>query len=646
MRLTLFITGIWCIQTFTYAQTFSTTLTLPASTVQTHTAINTSVKSNDTPTTLNPIDTTATRYESPSPKIIETSPNISTTDAKNRIVNQPLLNPNNLSNHSLNESLNDLSNDSINNSLKDSSNNSSNESAVNSNTDSNTDSNIPFNTNTLPNTETDLWSRIRKGFAIPSLNTPLATHKTLWYANQPEYITRMIERGKHYLFYIVEELERRNMPSEIALLPFIESAFNPQAISNAKAAGIWQFMPATGKQFNLKQNIWRDERRGVIESTHAALNYLQKLHTMFGDWHLALAAYNWGEGSVQRAMNKNRAKGLSTDYLSLNMPYETANYIPKFQAIKNIIDNPTAYGIQLSPLSNTPYFTSIVKYRDIDVSLAAKFAGMSINEFKALNPSFKQPVIVGAHHPEILLPTDRLSLFNQSLSNYTGSLSSWTTVTLSSTEHPSTLAKRYGLKEKILREINHIPERMLLKPGSTLIVPKQNMELQTANISANTDNATINLAPELERRSLTVFKKDTWLKIANRANVSIAHLKQWNSHIKLKPGIVLSYYTTHNAPAVIDPLPDPIIPIKINKKEILRLKTGAHKSTEPADKMKKGLLNKAQSHRMSYALSIQSLKHASKTQLKSNTHSHTTDNQIKHQSEKKHKELPKNKNKH
>jgi membrane-bound lytic murein transglycosylase D len=416
---------------------------------------------------------------------------------------------------------------------------------------------------TLDNLETaqtndNLWARIRRGFAIPTLDTPLVTNKTLWYARQPEYMARMTERGKQYLFYIVEELERRNMPSEIALLPFIESAFNPQAISSAKAAGIWQFMPATGKHFNLKQNVWLDERRGVVESTRAALDYLQKLYSMFGDWHLALAAYNWGEGSVQRAINKNRAKGLSTDYLSLNMPDETSNYVPKFQAIKNIIQDPAAYGIQLTPLANTPYFTSVVKNRDIDVSLAAKFAGMSLNEFKALNPSFKKPVILGVHSPEILLPTDRLSLFNQSLSDYKGSLSSWTTVTLSGTERPTDLAKRYGLNERLLREINNIPARMLLKAGSTLIVPKVNYDLQTANISANLDNAKINLAPELVRRSLTVYKKDTWAKIANRANVSRLNLQQWNRGTKLRTGATLSYYAAYDAPVVIAPITEPM----------------------------------------------------------------------------------------
>ena len=183
----------------------------------------------------------------------------------------------------------------------------------------------------------ELWDRIRRGFAMPDLQDDLVVDREQWYASRPEYMQRMTERSSKYLFHIVEELERRQMPTELALLPYIESAFNPQAVSSAKAAGMWQFMPATGKYFDLKQNMFRDDRRDVLASTRAALDYLQKLYGMFGDWHLALAAYNWGEGSVGRAIAKNKKAGLGTTYLDLNMPAETRMYVPKLQAVKNIV---------------------------------------------------------------------------------------------------------------------------------------------------------------------------------------------------------------------------------------------------------------------------------------------------------------------
>src|SRR5205814_5419042 len=205
----------------------------------------------------------------------------------------------------------------------------------------------------------DLWARVRRGFAMPDLDNDRVREREQWYATRPDYVQRMTERGSRYLFHIVEELERRNMPTELALLPFIESAFNPLAMSSAKASGMWQFMPGTGRDFSLKQNVFRDDRRDVLASTRAALDYLQRLYAQFGDWHLALAAYNWGEGSVQRAIAHNQRAGLPTDYSSLRMPNETQYYVPKLQAVKNIVAKPEAFGLSLPPLSNHPYFLSV-----------------------------------------------------------------------------------------------------------------------------------------------------------------------------------------------------------------------------------------------------------------------------------------------
>ncbi|MEO8279457.1 MAG: transglycosylase SLT domain-containing protein, partial [Ideonella sp.] len=299
----------------------------------------------------------------------------------------------------------------------------------------------------------DLWARVRRGFAIPDLDTELVRDREQWYATRPDYVQRMTERGSRYLFHILEEVEKRGMPTELALLPFIESAFNPQAMSSANASGMWQFIPSTGKHFDLTQNIFRDDRRDVLASTRAALDYLQKLHAMFGDWRLALAAYNWGEGSVQRAIARNERDGLPTDYLSLRMPQETQYYVPKLQAVKNIIARPQQFGLVLPPLENHPYFLAIPIERDIDVDLAAKLAGMSLADFKTLNPQMNKPVILAAGTQQILLPYDNANEFVRRHSKHTGPLASWTAWVAPKTMRPREAALQHGMNETALREL-------------------------------------------------------------------------------------------------------------------------------------------------------------------------------------------------
>jgi len=318
----------------------------------------------------------------------------------------------------------------------------------------------------------DLWDRIRDGFELEDSNSPLVIKHVRWYADRPDYVDRMMSRSSRYLFYIVEEVERRKMPMELALLPFIESAFNPEAFSRAKASGMWQFMPATGKDFKLTQNIFRDERRDVIHSTDAALDYLQRLYKMFGDWELALAAYNWGEGNVSKAIKRNQAKKLPTDYASLKMPDETRNYVPKLLAIKNIVTNPKSYGLTLPTLENHPYFVIVTTEKDIDVDLAAEFARMTVEEFKAMNPSFNKPVILGASEPQILLPFGRAESFQENLLQYTGRLSSWTAIRVANRETVDQLATRLDVDANQVRQINNIPKGMRIKAGSTVLIPR------------------------------------------------------------------------------------------------------------------------------------------------------------------------------
>jgi len=402
--------------------------------------------------------------------------------------------------------------------------------------------------------QTDLWVRVRQGFKMPDLDTDLVRNREQWYATRPDYVQRMTERGGRYMFHIVEELDRRNMPTELALLPFIESAFNPQAISSARASGMWQFMAGTGRDYALKQNVFRDDRRDVLQSTRAALDYLQKLYGMFGDWHLALAAYNWGEGSVQRAIAKNQRLGLPTDYVSLKMPNETQYYVPKLQAVKNIVARPADFGLTLPPLRNHPYFLSVPIERDMDVAVAVKLAGMPLEEFQFLNPQMNKPVILAAGTPQVLLPYDNANHFVRELPLHRGPLASWTAWVVPKTVRPGEAAKQLGMSEEQLREVNRIPPHMLVKAGSTLLVPRG--ERRQADVTIEVaDNATMSLAPDappLRKMSLKAGRKESVASIAKRYRVSATQVAQWNSvsaGASFKPGQTVVVYVANKAKA-------------------------------------------------------------------------------------------------
>ena len=376
----------------------------------------------------------------------------------------------------------------------------------------------------------DLWERIRRGFAMPDLESDLVLDREQWYATRPDYIQRMTERSSRYLFHIVEEIERRNIPMELALLPFIESAFNPQAVSSARAAGMWQFMPATGASFDLKQNIFRDDRRDVLASTRAALDYLEQLHARFGDWHLALAAYNWGEGSVSRAIARNQRLGLGTSYTELNMPAETRLYVPKLQAVKNIVADPDSFRAELPLIANHPYFQTVEIDRDIDVELVAKLASVDLKDFRALNPSLNKPVIFAAGTPQILLPWDNAQVFRRNLEAYDqGQYASWTVWTAPRTLSVSDAAQRVGMSESALRSLNDIPPRMLIKAGSALIVPRGSA-IQEDVTGRLADNGQLALAPEIVTKRTTVRagKRDTVASVAQRYRVSASSVADWN----------------------------------------------------------------------------------------------------------------------
>jgi len=380
-------------------------------------------------------------------------------------------------------------------------------------------------------TRNDLWQRVRDGFGMDELDSELVRKWEQWYARDPAYVQRMTARGGRYLFHIVEEVQRRGLPAELALLPFIESAFNPQAMSRAAASGMWQFMPATGQDFELRQNLFRDDRRDVLASTRAALDYLQRLHGLFGDWQLALAAYNWGQGNVARAIERNRRAGLPTHYEALRMPQETREYVPKLQAVKNIVLRPDGFGLQLQPLEDHPYFLSVPIERDIDVGLAAELAGLGLDEFQQLNPQMNKPVILAAGTPQVLLPYDNANRFVRELAAYTGPLASWTAWVAPKTLQPAEAARLIGMSEGELREVNRIPARMLVRAGSTLLVPRdEQSDVDVAEHIA--DHARLMLAPEGRPLRTVKFKAgrrgDSVAAVARRYRVSRAQVAAWN----------------------------------------------------------------------------------------------------------------------
>lgn len=379
----------------------------------------------------------------------------------------------------------------------------------------------------------DMWERIRKGFAMPDLDSPLVADRTQWYAARPDDLANMVNRSRKYLFYIVEEIERRQLPTELALLPFIESAYNPQAYSRAKAAGMWQFIPSTGKQYQLRQNAFRDDRRDVLASTRAALDYLERLHSMFGDWHLALAAYNWGEGSVARAIARNQKLGLPTGFNDLNLPNETRYYVPKLLAIKNIVAHPTELGVTLPVIENHPYFDSVTITRDIDVALAARLADVPLNDFHELNPSLHRPVILAGGSSQILLPWDNALVFKQNLDHYNGDrLASWTVWIAPTTMKPAEAARRVHMSEAELRRVNTIPPNMVIRAGSSLLVPRPASQ-QRDVAERIADNGQIALAPEMVLRkfALRAGKHDSVATVARRYGLPVAKVAEWN-HVR------------------------------------------------------------------------------------------------------------------
>src|SRR5210317_2609399 len=380
---------------------------------------------------------------------------------------------------------------------------------------------IPDSTHFLEN-QRSLWKRIGDGFEIKDVNDKRVKKYINWYQSRPDYVERMIERSSRYLYYVVEEVEKRNMPMEIALLPMIESAYNPIANSRQKAVGVWQFIPSTGKIFGLEQDWWRDKRRNIIDSTSAALDYLEKLHGLFGSWELALAAYNAGEGRVKRAILRNKKRKLATDYYSLRLPKETKNYVPKLLAVKKIIQDPERFQLYIKDIPDKPYFQVVNVPDEMDTHLAAELADIPFEEFQLLNAEHNRPVMK-AHFgvQDILLPVDSVDTFLKNLEDHKDPLTNWISYTPIQGEKVNHVAKKFNIDIKELIKINQLRSNQTLK-NKIILIPASPDVLKKYPI--NTDN--------LYSYSTIITHKikpgDTLGGIAKKYKISIKDLMEFN----------------------------------------------------------------------------------------------------------------------
>lgn len=368
----------------------------------------------------------------------------------------------------------------------------------------------------------DVWQRIRSGFKIEDAasDNPLVSSHEAWYAARPDYVRRMVNRSRRYLFHIVQEVDRRAMPMEIALLPMIESAFNPTALSASDASGIWQFMPSTGRHYGLKQDSWYDGRRDFMAATNAALDYLGKLYLDFGDWQLALAAYNCGEGCVARAIQKNVELGLPTDYANLTLPNETRHYVPKLLAVKNLVRHPEQYGIAIDTLPNQPYFNQVTIQANMDIDSAARLADMSSTDFIALNAAFPRNLIRSDTPVRLLVPVDKADKFQRNLE--TSTWDSWQAFAAQKGERLEAIAKRFKVSIERLLVHNQVDlKRGKLASAQTILVPIQGRGV----MATATPVAVSSAAPAYVHR---VGSGDTLFGVARRYDLTVTQLMRAN----------------------------------------------------------------------------------------------------------------------
>ena len=394
----------------------------------------------------------------------------------------------------------------------------------------------------------DLWSRLRDGFQLSAHQHPRIANDLAWYASHKSYLDRMTERATPYLHLIVEEIERRGIPMELALLPVVESAFQPFAYSHGRAAGLWQFVPATGRRFKLSQTWWYDGRRDVTASTHAALDYLEYLHRYFdGDWLHALAAYNSGEGTVKKAILRNRKKGKPTDYWSLDLPKETEGYVPKLLAISTLVANPPAQGVILASVADEPYLSGVNVGSQIDLDLAAELAGISLEEIYRYNPGFNRWATDPQGPHQLLVPVDNVERFQGALAEYPeNERISWKRHQIKSGEVLGVIAEKYRTNLDLIRKVNKIKGNNI-RVGSTLIIPVARTNLSRYQLSSTQRLKSIqNRKQEGQRIEYQVQDGDTLWDIARKYDVGVQQLAKWNGMAPrdpLRPGSKLVIWT-------------------------------------------------------------------------------------------------------
>lgn len=414
----------------------------------------------------------------------------------------------------------------------------------------------------------DIWERVRAGYQLQDTIgvNPRIEQQRLWFASNPSFVETSGERSSPYIHYIVERLQERNMPMELALLPMIESAYNPFAYSPANAVGLWQFIPSTGRHFNLRQTSWYDGRRDVTASTQAAMNYLARLHEMFnGDWLLALAAYNAGEGRVSRAIERNQKLGLPTDYWNLSLPQETQNYVPKLLALSQVIMAPGAYGVSLNPIANEPYFEEVELKQRMDLSRIAALAEVDEDELYLLNPAFKKRITMdGPQH--LLVPTEKVELLTANLSTLKPQdLRSWQEYVVRPGDNLHGIASRYELSVASIKELNQLASNTL-RVGQHINLPTTAQPAQEAAPQRPGNTA-------LASRTYRVRSGDNLWTIAKAHSVSVTDIQHWNAlkDNALRVGQDLKVRGTTERPSVAQLSHDDVTYYKVRKGDSLHL---------------------------------------------------------------------------